>query len=78
MNHSNGTYMHNYFNSRYKVIPWGRLLCLEGKVAYDEDELVPSLDIQEGVGLPSCDVVDDDEEGPVDIEALPHVEACSF
>ena len=46
-------------------------------MAYDEDELVPSLDIQEGVGLPSCDVVDDDEEA-VDIEALLHVEACSF
>ena len=47
-------------------------------MAYDEDELVPSLDIQEGVGLPLCDVVDDDEEGPVDIKVLPHVEACSF
>ena len=47
-------------------------------MAYDEDELVPSLDIQEGVGLQSCDVVDDDEEGAVDIEALPHVGACSL
>jgi len=32
-------------------------------VAYDEDELVPSLDIQEEVGLPSCDVVVNDGEG---------------
>ena len=36
-------------------------------MACDEDELVPSLDIQEGVGLLSCDVVDDDGEGAVDI-----------
>ena len=36
-------------------------------MAYDEDELVPSLDIQEGVGLLSCDVVDDDGEDAVDI-----------
>ena len=48
-------------------------------MAYDEDEQVPSLHILEGVGLSSCDdVMDDDEEGAVDIEALPHVEACSF
>ena len=47
-------------------------------MAYNEDELVPSLDIQEGVGHPSCDMVDDNEVGAVDIEALPHVEACSF
>ena len=48
-------------------------------MAYDEDEQVPSLHILEGVGLPSCDdEVDDDEEKAVDIEALPHVEACSF
>lgn len=46
-------------------------------MAYDEDELVPSLDIQ-GVGLSSCEVVDDDGERAVDIEALPHVEAYSF
>ena len=37
------------------------------------DEEVPSLHIQVGVGLPSCDVVDDGE-GALDIEALPHVE----
>ena len=36
-------------------------------MAYDEDELVPSLDIQEGVGLLLSDVVDDDGEGAVDI-----------
>ena len=48
-------------------------------MAYDEDEQVPSLHILEEVGLPSCDdVLDDDEEGAVDIEALPHVEANSF
>ena len=33
-----------------------------------------SLHIQEGVGLPLCDVVDNGE-GELDIEALPHVEA---
>ena len=38
------------------------------------DEEVPSLHIQEGVELPSCDVVDDGE-GALDIEAFPHVEA---
>ena len=38
------------------------------KVACDEE--VPSLHIQEGVGIPSCDVMDD-EEGALDIEALP-------
>ena len=47
-------------------------------MACDEDELVRLMDIQEGAGLPSCDVVDDDEEGAMDIEPLPHVEACSF
>jgi len=47
-------------------------------VAYDEDELVPSLDIQEEVGLPSCDVVVDDGEGAVDIEVLPHLEEYPF
>ena len=41
------------------------------------DEEVPSLNIQEGVGLQSCDVVYDGE-GALDIEALPHVEAYSF
>ena len=39
------------------------------------DEEVPSLHIQEGVGLLSCDMVDD---GALDIEAFPHVEAYSF
>ena len=47
-------------------------------MACDEEELIPSLDIQEGVGLLSYDVVDDDGEGAEDIEALPHVEAYSF
>ena len=41
------------------------------------DEEVPSLHIQEGVGLLSCDVVDNGE-GALDIKALPHVEAYSF
>ena len=41
------------------------------------DEEVPSLHIQEGVGLLSCDVMDDREEA-VDMEALPHVEVYSF
>ena len=41
------------------------------------DEEVQSLHIQEGVGLLSCDMVDDGE-GALDIKALPHVEAYSF
>ena len=41
------------------------------------DEEVPSLHIQEGVRLLSCDVVDDGE-GALDIKALHHVEEYSF
>ena len=41
------------------------------------DKEFPSLHIQEGVGLLSCDVVDDGE-GALDIEALSHEEAYSF
>jgi len=40
--------------------------------------LVPSLDIQDEVGLPLCDVVVDDGERVVDIEVLPHVEEYPF
>ena len=43
-----------------------------------EEELIPSLDIQERVGVLSYDVMDDDGEVAEDIEALPHVEAYSF
>jgi len=47
-------------------------------VAYDEEELIPSLDIQEGVGLLSCDVADEDREAAEDIKVLLRVEAYSF
>ena len=47
-------------------------------MAYDEDELIPSWDIQVGVGLLSCDVVGDDGEVAEDIDALLHVEVYSF